>query len=49
MHECPECYSMCHCHGDIDDLLLNRDEYVDGCECCPIDGNDDPEDEEYLE
>jgi len=19
-HECPECYSLCHCGGDIDDI-----------------------------
>ena len=20
MHHCPECYSICHCNGDIDDI-----------------------------
>lgn len=37
-HECPECYCQCHCGGDIDDLLLNEDMFVNRCSHCPVDG-----------
>lgn len=30
-HSCPDCYSTCYCGGDIDDLLLDCDEDVNGC------------------
>lgn len=44
-HECPECYQVCYCNGDIDDCILNIDEDVNRCIHCPIDG----EDEEYYD
>lgn len=34
MHECPECYAGCYCHGDIDDCLLGT---VGGCTHCDDD------------
>lgn len=50
MHECPDCYTACRCHGDIDDMLLGA---VGGCTHCSDDyltyGPDDepsPMDEE---
>lgn len=33
-HECPDCGSMCHCGGDIDDCLLNCDGDVTNCTHC---------------
>lgn len=33
-HECPDCYMMCYCGGDIDDLLLNYEDDVVGCTHC---------------
>lgn len=33
-HECPDCGLICHCRGDIDDLLLNRDPEVCACTHC---------------
>jgi hypothetical protein len=33
-HECPDCGCVCHCNGDIDDLLLNCDGDVNACVCC---------------
>ena len=36
-HECPDCGSQCHCGGDIDDLLLNDDDDINGCTHCPHD------------
>jgi DNA-directed RNA polymerase subunit RPC12/RpoP len=43
-HECPECGQVCYCGGDIDDCLFNFDEFVFGCQHCPIDGSDDYDD-----
>ncbi len=31
-HECPDCYSLCFCRGDIDDCMLNTDEAIVQCE-----------------
>lgn len=47
-HECPSCGIRCHCNGDIDDLLLNRDRDVALCRCCP-DPDGPPEYPEPLE
>lgn len=33
-HECPDCGLTCHCGGDIDDLRLNHDRYVNQCSHC---------------
>ena len=27
-HECPECGEVCHCNGDIDDLIFERGSYI---------------------
>ena len=47
MHECPDCYSSCHCGGDIDDLLLNSDKYVNHCTHC--DRGSDWEEEQFCD
>jgi hypothetical protein len=39
-HECPKCYALCYCGGDIDDLCLNLDADVGGCTHCPHDLDD---------
>ena len=31
-HECPDCYELCFCNGDIDDCMLNSDDAVNHCE-----------------
>jgi hypothetical protein len=48
-HECPGCGYVCHCGGDIDDCLLNRDEDVATCTHCPVDGYPDEADEDQYE
>jgi len=30
-HECPECGQVCHCNGDIDDLILNDEDDIINC------------------
>lgn len=43
-HECPNCYQVCFCGGDIDDLLLNREQDVIWCrhyEQCEFEEEDD--------
>lgn len=44
-HSCPECYQVCHCGGDIDDLLLDEDDAVNRCNHC--DGSDADDDDEW--
>lgn len=46
-HECPECGLNCHCGGDIDDLRLNSDKYVNQCTHC--DHNYDWEYDEFCD
>ena len=36
-HECPECYQICYCGGDIDDCCNNNPEDVLNCTHCPVD------------
>lgn len=33
-HECPDCGLACYCGGDIDDILLDDDDAVNGCTHC---------------
>lgn len=42
-HECPECYSRCHCNGDIDDIELpiRNGQY---CTHCYEDWDDEEDD-----
>lgn len=41
-HECPECWQVCYCGKDIDDMLMNRDEDVNRCtHCSEATDNDD--------
>jgi hypothetical protein len=48
-HECPECADLCHCGGDIDDLLLNEDSAVNRCSHClgKSTGDDDTDWEDF--
>lgn len=35
MHECPDCGQACYCHGDIDNCVVETEEYVfENCTCC---------------
>jgi hypothetical protein len=47
-HECPECGMLCHCHGDIDDIMLDTEESYLNCdhylECQDEDDWDDEDD-----
>lgn len=38
-HDCPECYTRCHCGGDIDDICFEGTPEEFGCTHCPIDGD----------
>lgn len=38
-HECPDCYCVCHCNGDLDDLVLNYERDVSRCDHCYEDGD----------
>jgi hypothetical protein len=31
-HECPECYMLCHCNGDIDDIMIDTKESYLRCQ-----------------
>jgi hypothetical protein len=33
-HTCPDCGCTCHCHGDIDDIILDNDEDISCCTHC---------------
>lgn len=34
MHHCPDCGHACYCHGDIDDCVVETEEYSsERCEC----------------
>ena len=44
-HECPECYMICHCHGDIDDIIFDGTEEQSKCDHCPDDEPDDNDDD----
>ena len=33
-HECPECGQVCHCNGDIDDIVFDDDKAEGNCICC---------------
>ena len=46
-HSCPDCDQTCYCNGDIDDILIEDEEDVRRCVCCPIDSG--PEDSDYDE
>lgn len=37
-HTCPYCGQICHCGGDIDDLVFDRETYCSHC-------NDDEDDD----
>ena len=32
-HNCPVCSLVCHCSGDIDDMVLNQEKFVASCRC----------------
>ena len=45
-HECPECYQICYCGGDIDDSCNNHPTDVLNCTHC---GEEFYEEEDFLE
>jgi hypothetical protein len=49
-HECPDCGLICHCHGDIDDILMDTDDNYVKCthylECQQDEDEDDEEPED---
>lgn len=45
-HECPECYSICYCGGDIDDIEMP----AGALSCSHCDGRyDDDDDDGYYD
>ena len=48
-HECPECYMLCHCGGDIDDCCFSGTKEELYCTCCMDKDNDEEGDEDYDE
>lgn len=47
MHECPRCGQACYCHGDIDDIVVETEEYSsENCTCECEDMFDDDHDDE---
>ena len=55
MHSCPECGQACYCHGDIDDCVVETEEYS-SAHCthpesrdCPCRAEREDEEAEYPE
>lgn len=43
-HECPTCYMLCHCGGDIDDICMSdTDEETCCTHCDEFEGEEDEE------
>jgi len=47
-HSCPECGSICHCGGDIDDCCFEGTKEEARCQHCPLDGYDDDNDDDWY-
>lgn len=45
-HSCPICDEVCHCHGDLDDCLIDDDQALDACTHCDEFDEDDGVDED---
>lgn len=45
MHECPDCYKLCHCRGDIDSINFGADM---GC-LCDCESCDDEDVFDYMD
>jgi len=45
-HECPECGKICHCQGDIDDIILDAESSHINCEHWKICEQEYEDDEE---
>lgn len=43
MHECPRCFQACCCHGDIDDCVVETEEYSSEHCTCPCEEMEDQE------
>lgn len=43
-HTCPECGLICHCGGDIDDIIFGTEIYCS--HCWPEDDDEDDSDED---
>lgn len=49
MHNCPRCGQACYCHGDIDDCVVETEEYsYDHC-TCPCSDDDDCFDDDCFD
>ena len=40
-HFCPTCGLICHCHGDMDDIVFSDDEIDFACDHCDWCDDDD--------
>lgn len=45
MHYCPRCEMPCHCHGDVDDAVVETKRYSDERCTCACESEDEDEDE----
>ena len=48
-HYCPDCGCQCHCHGDIDDLMLDLPHDQAVCDHCPDDCFDEEDHGDYYD
>ena len=48
MHECPDCGELCHCSGDIDDIMFEHNEFCIHYRQCQRRVEDD-DDDDYQE
>lgn len=45
-HECPDCFQVCHCGGDIDDIIFSDTKEELHCSHCPEEDDEDCEDDD---
>jgi hypothetical protein len=48
-HECPTCYYVCHCGGDIDDIQMDGTTEQMNCSHCADEWGDDDEDYTFFD
>lgn len=49
MHYCPECGQACHCHGDIDDCVVETEAYSAANCTCDHEGSGLDDDDDYFD
>jgi hypothetical protein len=47
MHHCTECGQACYCHGDIDDCVVETEEYSYLNCTCPCEENDGDDGDDF--